>query len=160
MYFVLLIRNIFNWKIRQLYSLRIGFLALCSLWWLFIFPSSKKRPVYHKSTSRDRQKQANILALFTNYLPPKTNIHLHLNTNGAFQHVAPGLTPLQLTSGLKQSKRWSMNNNLIIFQFLLQIHQMASDDFQFSIWEVWTTHFYGAFLVPFGASSSINHCRF
>ncbi len=72
---------------------------------------------------------------------------LILNKNGAFQHVAPGLKPLQLTSELQQSKRLSMNNNLIICQFLLQIHQMASDDFiAYEKFGLLLWHFYGAFL--------------
>lgn len=79
-----------------------------------------------------KYKQAKILALFTKNLPPKTNLPLHLNENGAFQHVAPGLKPFQLTSELQQSSSLSMNNNLIIWQFLLQIHQMASDDLEYS----------------------------
>lgn len=99
----------------------------------YLFFQVPKRDVYHKSTSCDRQKQAHILALFTKYLPPKTNIHVHLNKNGASQHVAQGVTPFELTSELKQSNRLSMNNNLILFQFLLEIHQMASDDFHYSI---------------------------
>lgn len=47
------------------------------------------------------EEQAKIFALLPKNLPPKTNLHLHSIKNGAFQHIAPGLKPLQLISELQ-----------------------------------------------------------